>query len=65
MTPAEDHGPEHDSDDLLAADFVLGALEATERHSAARRIENDADFARLVDDWEVRLSPMAAEYPNV
>jgi anti-sigma-K factor RskA len=65
MTPAEDHGPEHDSDDLLAAEFVLGALEAAERQSAARRIETDADFARLVDDWEVRLSPMAAEYPDV
>lgn len=65
MTSAEDQEPEHDSDDLLAAEYVLGALEADERQSAAQRIENDANFARLVDGWEVRLSPMAAEYTNV
>lgn len=65
MTPAEEQGPERHSDDLLAAEYVLGVLATGERQSTARRIESDADFARLVDDWEVRLSPMGAGYPHV
>lgn len=46
-------------DDLLAAEFVLGGLPASDQADLARRIERDARFARLVADWEERLSPMA------
>jgi anti-sigma-K factor RskA len=65
MTLAQDNGPEHGGDDLLAAEYVLGVLPADERQIASRRIDADTDFARLVDSWEVHLSPMAAAYPEI
>ncbi len=65
MTLAEDNGPERGGDDLLAAEYVLGVLSADERQIVSRRIDADTDFARLVDGWEVRLSPMAAAYPEI
>src|SRR5258707_11211773 len=64
MTLAEDNGPERGGDDLFAAEYVLGVLAADERQIASRRIDADAAFARLVDAWEVHLSPMAAAYPE-
>ncbi|RWM82679.1 MAG: anti-sigma factor [Mesorhizobium sp.] len=64
MTPAEDHGPEPGGDDLFAAEYALGVLDADEREIASRRIDADAAFARLVDAWEAHLSPMAAVYPE-
>jgi anti-sigma-K factor RskA len=63
MSIADDNGPEPGSDDMLAAEYVLGVLPAAERQAATRRIEAEPDFARLVDQWEARLSPMAAAYP--
>jgi anti-sigma-K factor RskA len=65
MTLAEDNGPERGGDDLLAAEYVLGVLTADEREIASRRIEAEPAFARLVDAWEVRLSPMAATYLEI
>ncbi|WP_256752561.1 anti-sigma factor domain-containing protein [Mesorhizobium sp. Mes31] len=65
MTLAEDNGPERGGDDLLAAEYVLGVLSAEERQIVSRRIDADTDFARLVDGWEVRLSPLAAAYPDI
>ena len=65
MTLAEDNGPERGGDDLLAAEYVLGVLPADERQIASSRIDTETDFARLVDGWEVHLSPMAAAYPEV
>lgn len=65
MTLAEDTGPERGGDDLLAAEYVLGVLAADERQIASRRIEAEADFARLVDGWEVNFSPLAAAYQDI
>jgi len=65
MTLAEDNGPERGGDDLLAAEYVLGVLPAQERQIASRRIDAETDFARLVDGWEVHLSPLATAYPEV
>jgi anti-sigma-K factor RskA len=62
MSIADDNGPERGSDDMIAAEYVLGVLPAEERQAAARRIDAEPDFARLVDAWEVRLSPMAEAY---
>jgi len=53
---------EDGSDDMLAAEYVLGVLDAARRRDAARRIETDQTFARLVDAWEVRLSGLAEAY---
>ena len=65
MTLAEENGPERGGDDLLAAEYVLGVLPADERQIASGRIGAEAGFARLVDSWEVHLSPMAAAYAEV
>lgn len=65
MTPEQENGPGSGGDDLLAAEYVLGVLPADERHRASRRLDAEADFARLVDNWEVHLSPMAAAYPEI
>ena len=61
MTPTDDDtGPE--GDDLIAAEYVLGVLPADERLGVARRMETDRRFARLVEAWEVPLSPLADAY---
>ncbi|MER9299611.1 anti-sigma factor [Mesorhizobium sp. M0621] len=65
MTLAEDIGPERGGDDPLAAEYVLGVLDADERQIASRRIDAETDFARLVDGWEVNFSPLAAAYPEI
>ncbi len=65
MTPTDDHIPEHGGDDTLAAEYVLGVLPLAERDEVARRIDTDAAFARLVDEWEMRLSPLGEEFEPV
>lgn len=65
MTVADEHGPERHDDDLVAAEYVLGVLAAEERATVARRIETEPAFARLVEDWEARLAPMAETYEGV
>ena len=53
------------SDDLRAGEYVLGVLDAGERRAAEERIGNDPGFARLVSDWEQRLSPWLAQVEPV
>ena len=65
MTLAEDNGPERGGDDIVAAEYVLGVLSPEERRQAAARIESEPAFARLVDEWEVRFSPLASAYAEV
>lgn len=62
MNTADNSEREFGGDDAVAAEYVLGVLAADERQAAARRIETDAAFARLVDRWEVTLAPMAGGY---
>ena len=61
MSIADDHMPD-EGDDLLAAEYVLGVLAADERAAAARRIDADPAFARLVEQWEAHLAPISAAY---
>ena len=65
MTPGEDRAPDAGGDDHVAAEYVLGVLPAEERQALARRIETDAGFARLVEAWEARLSPLNSGYDEV
>lgn len=65
MTPTDPHEPELGGDEALAAEYVLGVLPASERQDVARRIEADIMFARLVDEWEARLSPLGDFYAQV
>jgi len=50
-----DEGP-----DMLAADYVMGVLDAMEAAEAERRIATDPAFAAEVADWERKLMPLAA-----
>jgi len=52
-------------DELLAAELALGVLEGNERTTAVQRAAQDQRFARLVDEWEQRLAPWAAEIRDV
>lgn len=62
----QDNMPEHEGgDDLVAAEFVLGALDENERASISRRIEQEPEFARLVDEWEERLEGLGREFAPV
>lgn len=54
--------PEDDEDDVLAAEYVLGALEMAERYIVETRIRNDFGFAAKVADWEDRLSGLNEAY---
>lgn len=65
MTPGVDRTPDAGGDDQFAAEYVLGVLPANEREALARRIATDADFARLVESWEARLSPLNSGYDEI
>jgi len=65
MNTADNNEREFGGDDAVAAEYVLGVLAADERQAIARRIDTDAAFAKLVDHWEVTLSPMATGYAQV
>jgi anti-sigma-K factor RskA len=48
-------------DDLVAAEYVLGVLDAGRRLAAEARIVSDRAFADLVSAWQGRLAPLALE----
>ena len=48
----------NDQDHVLAAEYVLGSLDAAERQEAERRIATVPEFAALVHGWEARLGPL-------
>jgi anti-sigma-K factor RskA len=49
--------------DALAAEYVLGTLEARDAVRARALIEADAGFAQAVARWEARLAPLQALAP--
>lgn len=51
--------PPEDGDDILAAEFALGALPPDDHANLARRVRTDPAFARLVAGWQDRLLPLA------
>lgn len=55
--PPDESEPVPPSDDLRAAEYVLGVLSADERRQAQARILADAEFAGLVQAWEERFAP--------
>ena len=57
----EDTMPEG-GDDLVAAEYVLGVLTGAEREAVSVRVQNERGFARLVDQWTIRLSPLDDSY---
>lgn len=49
----------------LAADYILGTLDAAERRRVEARLEHEPELARFVDEWTQRLSPIAEAVPPV
>ena len=49
----------------MAAEYVLGVLDAGERREAESRIASDAGFAREVASWEARFMPLLAQVAAV
>ncbi|WP_103256152.1 anti-sigma factor [Tabrizicola aquatica] len=47
--------PDHEADDLLAAEYVLGVLDLPERAAAEARAKREPGFAARIADWEARL----------
>lgn len=54
-----------DDRDMLAAEYVLGTLDAAEHEAAAARLGADDAFALAVRAWEDRLSPLVGAVPDV
>ncbi|MEO1853402.1 MULTISPECIES: anti-sigma factor [Chromohalobacter] len=52
---------DHDDIDMLAAEYVLGTLDAEERAEVARRRQHDADLDTRILAWEARLAPLGDE----
>lgn len=51
-----------ETDDLLAAEYVLGLLEPEEWQRAKQRASVDGAFAARVQEWEARLAPLNDSY---
>jgi anti-sigma-K factor RskA len=64
MTDREIPPMPHDEDDLLAAEYVLGALEGDIWRATRDRVDTDGAFAARVRAWEGRLAPLNAGYPE-
>lgn len=54
-----------EEDDVLAAEYVLGTLDAEERSSLDRRLVDDPTLRRHVGEWEDRFSPLLGLYREV
>jgi len=48
--------------DTLAAEYVLGVLDAVARERAAGLMRADPAFAALVEGWQARLDPLGSAY---
>jgi anti-sigma-K factor RskA len=54
-----------DDDDFLAAEYVLGALDLSERAQAEARLKAEPGFAARVTAWENRLSDLNDDFAPV
>ena len=52
-------------DPIVAGEYVLGVLEASERSAVAQRIEREPEFASEVAFWDERLGGFADEVKSV
>lgn len=53
-------GPALSDDEAVAAEHALGVLTAAERAGVEARMAREPAFAAAVEDWRVRLAPLAA-----
>lgn len=52
---------DRDDMDMLAAEYVLGTLDAEERNAVAARREREQALDDAIEAWEQRLAPMLGE----
>lgn len=52
------------TDDMEAAEYVLGTLDAAERADVATRLGTSADLRNAVAAWEARFLPLSAMMPG-
>jgi len=50
-------------DELNAAEFAIGTLDATERASLAARRQREFELDQAIASWEMRLAPLAEAVP--
>jgi len=65
MSIADDDPTEPPSDDLLAAELVLGVLDSGQRRSLQARVDADRAFAERVAYWERRFAPWLSDIEPV
>lgn len=58
MSPQMETPPPEDDDNLLAGEYVLGALDLAERATVEARLRSDTGLAAKVMAWENRLSDL-------
>ena len=56
---------ENEDIDALAAEYVLGTLDAGERAAVAARRNREPNLAATIEAWERRLGPLALAMPSV
>jgi len=56
---------EDDDIDGLAAEYVLGSLDADERKAVAARRRTDVMLNRAIEAWETRLGPLGDDMPGI
>ena len=57
--------PPEDTDELLAAELVLGVLDSTRRRDLQARADSDRAFAERVSYWERRFAPWLSDIQPV
>ncbi|MEO0912447.1 MAG: anti-sigma factor [Pseudomonadota bacterium] len=65
MTADQDDSTPEERDDLLAAEYVLGVLNAKSRATVTQLIQADRAFAARVAFWEARLEGLNEGYGEV
>ncbi|MGY6548595.1 MAG: anti-sigma factor [Roseinatronobacter sp.] len=64
--PPAGQGPDRpETDDILAAEYVLGLLDGPEWRAARDRALVDAGFSARVAAWEARLAPLNADFEEL
>ncbi|KQS79470.1 hypothetical protein ASG25_13210 [Rhizobium sp. Leaf384] len=58
MSETDDSDRDRSRDEVLAAEYAVGVLSLADRKRLEARIEREPAFARLVAQWEDRLSPL-------
>src|SRR5262250_101279 len=65
MSETDHSDTTEDGDPIVAGEYVLGVLDASERSTVAQRIEDEPAFANEVALWEERLGGFADEVKPV